>query len=285
MMTPQPTSVERYFPLIHLLPGFLTADMLELFTSMREMIPSGNPVLEIGVFCGSSLAGLACAFPHVGIVGVDPFYQDFGLSPAFPEEAEFLTMASNSMSAEKRKENLWAVLRALDKQHAGLASAKRVELVESTQTEYLQRIRGQKRFQLIHIDGEHTYQALKDCLDALVHVLDPCSWIVVDDLLNAGFPDISEAVHVHSGYRTDFWPVFYGFNKGVFLYRPKSSDYLVSIKSQFKMLYDDPNYVLREMHDGAIYVARRPSSPMLKTSRRTHLRAAWRFYMKLLWPA
>jgi predicted O-methyltransferase YrrM len=282
-MTAQPPiSVQRYFPLIHRLPGFLTADMLQLFSFMAQMIPSGNPVLEIGVFCGSSLAGLACAFPDAGIVGVDPFFQDFGSSPAFPEEAEFLTLASNFMSPEKRKENLWAVLRALDEQHAGLSSVKRVRLVESTQTEYLQGFLGRERFQLIHIDGEHTYQAIKDCLDALVLVLDPCSWIVVDDLLNAGFPDISEAVHQHPSYRTEFWPAFYGFNKGVFLYRPRSADYLASIKFQFKTLYAGSDYVLREMHDGAVYVARRMSSPIPNKARWSRLRAASRFCMKLL---
>lgn len=250
-------NLKSYFSIIESIPGFFTYDMLLLFNSLNEMRPSEKPILEIGVFCGKSLAGLAIAFPNNKITGIDPFYPNFLESPAFEDEAIYLSKASNNLSPEERKDIFWKKMKELEKIIPNFSANERITITEITQNEFISINDQSNKFQLIHIDGEHTYQAIIDCLDALPSLLAENAWIIVDDILNPGFPDISEAMHSHSSYRKIIWPIFYGFNKGVYLFNPTNPSVISKSQKTLITLYSRPEYAYRILFDGAIEVERR----------------------------
>jgi predicted O-methyltransferase YrrM len=241
--------LQEEYEALQRLPGFMDLEMMMLFEHLAEVMPSEDPVLEIGVYCGRSLGGLACSFPQSRIVGVDPFYENYAESPAFEDEAAFLSRTSNQLSAEARKRRFWDVVRFLDREFS-LNTEARVELREITQEAFLEQHNESEQFQLVHIDGEHTFSAVSECLDALQSLLRPNAWVVVDDLLNPGFPDISDAVHSHAAYRKQLHPVFYGFNKAVYLFSPSSLGLVDAAVTELKRLYEVPGYTTRTMHDG-----------------------------------
>jgi len=251
--------LEQYYSEINNLPGFMDFDMLNLFYNLQNINPSIDPVVEIGVFCGRSLAGLACAFYEARIIGVDPFFDDFGNSPAFADEADYLTTASQYLSPSERKSKLIETLKKIDAQFPDINLDKRVRLIEKTQEDFFSQHIGEQFFQLVHIDGEHTFKAIKDCLDRISEFLSNDAWIIVDDILNSGFPDISEAVHTHPDYRKRFWPVFYGFNKGVYIFNPRSLEYISQVKVDLLKKYEGSQFTVRHMHDGSLQVVRNES--------------------------
>jgi hypothetical protein len=247
-------SIKRDYRVLSQLCGFLDLEALELFHFLANVLQNPEiPVLEIGVFCGRSLAGLACAFDKVPIVGVDPFFEDFYHSPAYEDEAKFLSWASNSMSPAQRKDHFWQVIDQLGStRHDELKS--RITLKQVTQESFLNSELGKSKFQACHLDGEHTFAGVRSLVDVFDELLVPNSWVIVDDLFNAGFPEISEAIHTHEGHRKSFWPVVFGFNKGVYLFRPDPPELLGEVKAELARAYSSSFYSVRFMRDNAIRV-------------------------------
>jgi hypothetical protein len=89
------------------LPGFLSVNAFRLFSCLNRFLANEKelqslPVLEIGIYCGRSLVALSYLFKTVKVVGMDPFYESFFDSPAFPEEAQYLASRSlNSLSSTR----------------------------------------------------------------------------------------------------------------------------------------------------------------------------------------
>jgi len=252
-MITENSDIESDFAVLSQLNGFLDLEAFRLFFHLAKFREPEIPILEIGVYCGRSLAGLACAFDDVPLVGVDPFYAEFHDSPAFEDEANFLIQASGNLSPGERKKEFWRVVNVLEKKHV-TAFRSRIRLKEVTQDEFFKSELGKLKYQLCHVDGEHTFSAVKDCLDVLDELLVRRAWLIIDDLFNPGFPDISEAVHTHKGHRKTFWPVFFGFNKGVYLYRPEPDDFLAAVKAHLAKCYSSAPYAVRLMHDNSIEV-------------------------------
>lgn len=278
-------AVQSDFDIISRLRGFLTLDGFGLFCNLRQLsYMPGKPVLEIGVFCGRSLAGLACAFEQVEVVGVDPFYEDFNNSPALEGEAEYLALAAKNMSAEERISVFWKIVDSITRKKANNLRT-RIRLLRTTQDEFFRQRLGEERYQLVHVDGEHTYEAVNSCLDMLDNLLVPGAWLVIDDLLNWGFPDISRAVHTHRGFRRAFWPVFYGFNKGVFMVKPDCRARVSTAKERIYAAYSSrpEHYVVRRTCDMAVVAYRRPKprATVEKRARRSFVSAMLRVVQRL----
>lgn len=242
------SEIDANFAVIANLNGFLDAPAYGLFAALRDLHADPvAPVLEIGVFCGRSLAAIASLYPGRPAIGVDPFFADFANSPSFDDEAEILTSKAGAASPDERQRLFWAAVAQLDALN-GSARRSTIALHKVTEAEFTNY--NDQRFQLMHIDGEHTYQAVRFSLDHLDSTLMPGGWLVVDDFLHPGFPGISEAVHTHPRFRHDLIPVAYGFNKAVFLWRP-APGLADTMKSALITRYQSAEYVIREMHDGA----------------------------------
>jgi hypothetical protein len=237
------------FALIAGLRGFLELDAYFLLSVLRELaFQPGVPVLEVGVFCGRSLAAIATLYNDVPVHGVDPFFADFESSPAFADEADILSAKADRQTPEERIAALRDTLAGLDRKN-GTALAKNVVLHRMTEAEFLSKNR--ERFQLIHIDAEHTFAAVKASLDRLPETLAPKGWFVIDDFLNPGFPDISEAVHTHPLFRRGLWPVVYGANKAVFLRAEAEAGPVAELRKKMAARFGAAGAVVRIMHDGA----------------------------------
>lgn len=242
-------ALQRNFEIIRRLPGFMERDAYLLFRRLREVsFQPGVPVLEVGVFCGRSLTAIASTFPEVRTVGVDPFFADFSTSVQFDDEAGILKSKSGGQSPKQRLAAIDAVLHDLDSIN-GTAIAKSVEIRKETEADFL--MQNRQRFQLIHIDAEHTFAAVRASLDHLPQTLTENGWLVLDDFLHPGYPDISEAVHTHPAFRRSLWPVVYGANKGVFLWSPQGQGAAPGLRRRIAENYRSAGAIVREMHDGA----------------------------------
>ena len=238
------------FKIISRLAGCMNHEAYLLFRNLyRVKHLEKLPVLEIGVFCGKSLLCLASSFPDIPVTGVDPFCESF-YSGAFEDEAEHLTRLSDNVPPQERIKRLYDIVDLLDKKNkTNLINLVKLEL--KTQEEFLATYDKKIKFQAVHLDGEHTYSAIKDAIDYFDDILIEGAWIIFDDFTNPGFPSIPEAVHCHKDYKKTFFPVFYGFNKAVFLYKPDSMNYLNGIIDRLYLLYEKykTRYIIRRMHD------------------------------------
>jgi hypothetical protein len=249
-------SLKDDYAIIRELNGFLKFEAFKLFHNISSVNHMKDiPVLEIGVFCGRSLLGLASAFNEVEVVGVDPFFSDFCQCQTNCDEANFLYQKSNNLSPDQRKIVFNQVLKKLTGKNNVHYQAR---LVELTQEDFFTQRNKNEKFQLIHIDGEHTFGAVQNCLDELKSLLVPDSWLVVDDFFNPHFPGISEGVHTHKFYKKTIWPVFYGFDKSVYLYNPTSDTIISENIDKLKRLYSDNAYMINLLHDNSIFVYKKP---------------------------
>lgn len=240
--------LRRDFALISTLRGFFERDAFFLFKTLRDInFQPSQPALEIGVFCGRSLTALATLYPDVAVHGVDPFYADFAASPAFTDEAELLRDKSAGQSPEARIAAIGAVLELLDRAN-GTSLTANVRLHRQTEAEFYATDPG--RFQLIHIDADHSFAAVTASLDILPKTLLPGGWLVLDDFLNPGFPDISEAVHTHRLFRAGLWPVVYAANKAVFV-SGETETAAQALRAAVASRFVDAGASVRRMHDGA----------------------------------
>lgn len=242
-------ALRRDFALVANLRGFFELDAYLLISALRALVFHPRaPVLEVGVFCGRSLAAIASLYPEVRIHGVDPFYADFEGSPAFADEAGLLRAKAAGQTPDARIAALKKTLAALDR-HNGTSLEKNLVLHRTTEAEFLSGNREQ--FQLVHIDADHSFAAVSNSLDHMQKTLMPNGWLVFDDFLNPGFPDISEAVHTHPLFRRGLWPIVYGANKGVFL-RAESEEGLVrDLRARLAAHFEAMGTAVRKMHDGA----------------------------------
>lgn len=252
--------LRQNFEVISRLRGFMELDAYLLLAEVRALAaPSPAPVLEVGVFCGRSLAALATLWPDRRTIGVDPFFPEFAGTPAFDDEAAILAAKAGATTPEQRIAAITAVLADLDRVN-GTSLARNVELVRDTEEAFL--LRNTERFQLIHVDAEHTYAAVRRSLDHLTRTLLPGGFLVVDDFLHQGFPDISEAVHTHALFRAGLWPIAYGGNKGVFVLGDEAvaQAHRAALARRFTQL----GAAVRLMHDGAPAIDMLPLFPPVK---------------------
>lgn len=249
----------KIFSDIQTLPGFLDYEGYNLFLNLNNSNINLNPEfgLEIGVFCGRSLLGIAAAFPHSYVTGVDPFYNDFKNSPAFENEATNLEFISNYMSSEARKNLLKTTIEKLDSKYS-LNLTSRVRLVELTQEKFFLSHDFRERYHFAHIDGEHTFSAVKNFLDAMDKILMPDALLIFDDMLHSNFPDIAEAIYTHDQYRKSFWPICFGFNKGVYLFNPQHVENIKLLKLHVKKCYSDQHYDIMNLHDDSFVIVKKP---------------------------
>lgn len=220
------------------IPGFLSFNAFKLFRHLETITSDNNEIknlkiLEIGVYCGRSLLGLGLINRGRKVIGVDPFYETFENSSAFEDEANYLKNNSNFQSRDSR-------LKKLAEKSESLGIKNNIEVKTTTQEKFLE-IEIPEKYQLIYLDGEHTYKSLMFFLEKMDSILTQGGFLVIDDFLSFGFPGISEAVHTHRSYKKDIFPVCYGFNKAVFVYKP-SETYLSQVINKISTFIADNKY-------------------------------------------
>ncbi len=247
--------ISRIFAILSGLDGFLSEDALFLFFAFDKIVNTkGKDILEIGVFCGKSYLGLAAAFPEAKrIVGVDPFYEDFKISPALEGEGAYLANISHTSTPNERIEKIHIVSEILDNE-ANIKVSKRLTIEKTTQDTYF-RDHKKAKFAICHVDGEHTHEAVTSLLNKLPSFMEDNGLVVIDDILNIGFPGIAEAIFTHRNYKKTFFPVIYAFNKGIFIYKSSEKRRLEIIHDLTK-IFSGNTYTVRRLHDKSIMVYR-----------------------------
>lgn len=243
----------REFAFISSLPGFLSRDAYDLLCKLSPACSEKAPaVLELGVFCGRSLLALGFAFGNVSqVIGVDPFYENFKNSPALEGEGEFLDQASFALTRYERIALLDRALKGSEEFRPGLSA--RLILRQMTQCSFFETKKDSERFDVVHVDREHTFGAVYEFLEQADRTLNYNSLVIIDDFLNPGFPGISEAVHTHSTYKKELFSVLYGFNKAVFVYRPQSRETSV-LSDRLAAAYRADGKLVRPLGDDSIAV-------------------------------
>lgn len=205
------------FQKIQDIPGFLSQNAFHLFSTLSEITNcntklTNQNVLEVGVYCGRSLLALGLLNRRNKVVGVDPFYNSFYNSPAYPEEAKYMADKSLNTDANTRIDILKSKISALSLENT-------VELRIETQESFIEHAKSGK-YKLAYVDGEHSYKSISFFLNNMDKLLVKDSLLVIDDILSAGYPGISEALHRHKSFKKTLIPICYAFNKGVFIYKP-----------------------------------------------------------------
>jgi hypothetical protein len=252
--TPNESTVQdKEFFLVSQLPGFLDRDAYDLFRKLSSFYQEKTPaILEIGIFCGRSFLALGLAFETPSaVVGIDPFYEDFKNSPALEEEGKYLEQASNYLSRNQRLVLLKKTLAESDKLRRGLATKFDVREIE--QDEFFETRQASEKFHIVHIDGEHSFQAVYNFLDHAQDTLNPNALVIVDDFLNPGFPVISEAVHTHPTFKRELFPIIYAFNKAVFFYKPVDGQ-PKALAGMLAQSYRQENRIVRHLGDDSVVV-------------------------------
>lgn len=242
------------YKIIENLNGFLSLEAFQLFYISKQAFRISNEaVLEIGVFCGMSLLGLATIFNKSKVTGVDPMYEDFNNSPALEGEADYLMAKSKHLSGEQRINEIIRVAEIIDEKN-NFTTRHNIELKKISQEEFLKSNDNFAKFQVIHIDGEHTFKAMEEIINYFPKLLKNNSLIIIDDILNAGFPGIIEAVCTNQIYKKELFPICYGFNKGIFIYKPDTKDTMINIINYLIQFYNKNNYFIRKLHDNSFFV-------------------------------
>ena len=105
---------------------------------------------------------------------------------------------------------------------------------------------------LIHVDGDHTAAGISNDLRACTPMLHPFGVLVVDDFMNARFPQITEVVFDYVGKHThDYAVVFAGANKGL-LVKTKVYEFWYQVLSESLSPALDANGVKYEQFEGTI---------------------------------
>ncbi|MBT4651906.1 MAG: class I SAM-dependent methyltransferase [Candidatus Pacebacteria bacterium] len=246
--------VSEIYQKINKLNGLFSIDAYYFFVSLNQVFQYKLiSILEIGVFCGKSLIGLASAFPLANkIVGVDPFFENFHNSFALKGEAEELISASGNMTPKQRLSKLHKVAKIISKIFSNNIQEK-IVIHKTTQEQYLKLRKQSPEFSIIHVDGEHSYNAVKDLLDNLPSILKPGGIIIIDDILNIGFPGIAEALFRHHNYKKTLFPLVYAFNKGVFIYK-SAKFFRQNILEKITEIYNSSDYNIRVLHDNSLMI-------------------------------
>jgi hypothetical protein len=251
------TEQDREYEFLSRLPGFLDRDAYDLFCKLGLCSLPSPAILEIGIFCGRSFVALGLAFKGAAsLTGVDPFYESFTDSPALENEGEYLEAASGHLSRLER-------IRLVEDAIQGTAEfdphlPEKFVVRQDSQEDYFGWLKrnGQPRtrFGVVHVDGAHTFQAVYDFLTDAERLLDDGAIVIIDDFLNPGFPGISEAVHTHSVYKTQLFPVLFAFNKAIFIYRPRQASDVTRLSDTLSGAYGHANRPVRQLADGSATV-------------------------------
>lgn len=236
---------------ISLLPGFMGADAFKLFKILAEISQKNNaPLLEIGVFCGKSLLALSYAFPDNKIVGVDPFFDWTDTSE--PEDAGHAVLYHSKARQQTREQRI----KSFNQISFINGKDKNIQLDIVTQEKFLA-YDVERKFQLVHLDGEHNYKAIRDFFNQADKILEQNSLIIIDDFFNPAYPGIVEALYTDSNWLTNIFPLFYGFNKAVFLYRPYTKGSVTDLIQQISARIDSRIYHTNiNQHDGSLVVSK-----------------------------
>jgi hypothetical protein len=252
--------IKQSFNDISKLKGFLNFESYQLFFVLQKIVESKSPILEIGVFCGKSLLGLAMAFKNRVVWGVDPFYENFFQSLAAGYEAEMLINKSDDIGPSDRINKIHQIRKLLQRKY-DYPKDSEIILKRKTQAEFLQQ--NHPVFSVCHVDGEHTAKAINEVLDSLKEILEPGGWLIVDDLFNNEFPMIAEAIYGHSNFKKEYFPVLVGFNKGLFLYNP-APEKLEEATAHFQLYYEKQgSYHIRSYNDKSLSIKRNYQSNII----------------------
>jgi hypothetical protein len=249
-----PAKIWDSFEEIKKLNGFLDINAYFLMENLHKAHNLGNkPTLEIGVFCGRSLIGLANIF-QTKTVGVDPFFEDFHNEYAHDDEAKYLHKKTGGMTRQERVDCIYKTLDTLDKKNnTKLKDLTKLEIMP--QAEFFKKRDRNEKYQAVYIDGEHTYGAVKEAIDQFDNILLPESWIIIDDFFAASFPGIAEAMFTHSMFKKSIFPMFYCFGKAVFMYKPESKEKFITIRNSVTKNYSTDKYhVNKQNHDNSIEI-------------------------------
>src|SRR3989339_844737 len=192
-------------------------------------------------------------FANLKTVGVDPFFEDFNNKYAVKDEAIYLARKTGQTTAQERIKKIYNSLKILDKKNkTNLKNLVKLEI--KLQDEFIKNRNKEEKYQLIHIDGEHSYGAVKDIIDEFDNLLVPSSIIIIDDFLNYSHPGIAEATYSHPNYKKTIFPILYGFNKGVFMFKPKSQEYLNEIRNKILAPYSRSLHQINKLSDKSITI-------------------------------
>jgi hypothetical protein len=148
----------------------------------------------------------------------------------------------------------------------------KIQLIRTTQDEYLAKKKQSTKHAICHVDGEHTFEAVVKLLDALPNLMKQDGLIIIDDILNLGYPGIAEAVYTHPNFKKSFFPIIYAFNKGVFIYgtSEKSRQSLIhTLNNQLK----NKSYTIRKLHDQSLMVYHAaPATPSPSSTKKLIMR-------------
>lgn len=170
------------------LPGWCIPDKAEALAAMVLSIRPTTTV-EIGVFGGSSFIPLALAHKEIGTgiaYGIDPWNKMASIRDEIPANVEFWSNVDHDYMFAQFMAKL---------QDLGLESCTRI--IRQTSDEVLP----PSEIQLLHVDGSHTEQAVRDVLKWCPHVTKG-GFCVMDDLeWDGGGPKRAEARLRNVGFK------------------------------------------------------------------------------------
>jgi len=172
----------RQYRKIELVPGWLdfaNAELMYEFACNREILGAGN-VLEVGTFFGKSAIALAYGLNQgETITVVDPFG-----TVIFDSNASFDISNQNNLFRNltlKKFRNFY-----------NFAHSKPPIVLVGLSRSILPKLK--EKYKIIHIDGGHSYQDVKDDIRFSLKLLAEKSLIIFDDYGHGDYPGVKAAV-------------------------------------------------------------------------------------------
>jgi len=176
-------------------------------TNLAAIVVAIRPKLsiEIGVYAGRSLIPLALAHKEVGgmVVGIDPWTTDAAIEGYDDANREFWSKQGN---LERVKKETYFWLQRFDLHPMTEIIEKKSDDVEPMEC------------QLLHVDGQHTDQAVRDVL-RFTAPMKRGSFIIMDDVNwnNGGKFQVSDACN---WIQKNGWNRVYDLDSGAVFYKP-----------------------------------------------------------------
>jgi hypothetical protein len=195
----------------------MTAIMIDERKRHHEIIdrlPDGPCTwVEVGVYRGDNASKVMKGRPLARLLAVDPWLSPLGTGNTFGANDVDMARKPQSLFDRWYRETVAKLSRF----------GKRVKIVRATSVETAAGLRADQVFDLVFIDGDHSYEACRDDIRAWSPHVAPGGWIGGHDYGKARFPGVTRAVDEE----------FHGFPAGV--YRGCDSTWWVQRQS-----YDDP---------------------------------------------